>query len=233
MDRNTMVLGAMSGRIFNNGAVHPRIARQRTELVLSQPFFGALALRLAVREDPSAKTFWVDGETMGYNPAYLESLSDLEVRGVVAHEVLHVANGHCWRQGARDPNRWNDACDYAINPIVVSAGMVLPKGALIDPALYGEVGRGDLRVAHAGGQAEAAATATASAATSIATAIAIATAPDPQPDPQGPQQPNPPINRRSQTGRRMGRRLRSPARSRPRIRGPLVKSDPIRARTNR
>ena len=48
MDRNAMVLGSMSG----SGAVHPRIARQRTELVLSQPFFGALALRLKVREDP-------------------------------------------------------------------------------------------------------------------------------------------------------------------------------------
>jgi predicted metal-dependent peptidase len=75
---------------------------------------------------------------MGFNPAYLDSLSDLEVRGVVAHEVLHVANGHCWRQGARDPDRWNDACDYAINPIVVSAGMVLPNGALIDPRYTGK-----------------------------------------------------------------------------------------------
>ncbi|MDR5777096.1 MULTISPECIES: DUF2201 family putative metallopeptidase [unclassified Caballeronia] len=130
MDRNDVVLGS--------SAVHPRIARQRTELVLSQPFFGALALRLNVREDPSAKTFWVDGETLGYNPTYLESLSDLEVRGVVAHEVLHVANGHCWRQGARDPDRWNDACDYAINPIVLSSGMVLPKGALVDARYTGK-----------------------------------------------------------------------------------------------
>jgi predicted metal-dependent peptidase len=130
MDRNDVVLGG--------SAVHPRIARQRTELVLSQPFFGALALRLNVREDPSTKTFWVDGETLGYNPTYMETLSDLEVRGVVAHEVLHVANGHCWRQGARDPDRWNDACDYAINPIVLSAGMVLPKGALVDPRYTGK-----------------------------------------------------------------------------------------------
>ncbi|SAK89449.1 hypothetical protein AWB82_06269 [Caballeronia glebae] len=130
MDRNDVVLGS--------SAVHPRIARQRTELVLSQPFFGALALRLNVREDPTAKTFWVDGETLGYNPAYMESLSDVEVRGVIAHEVLHVANGHCWRQGARDPDRWNDACDYAINSIVLSSGMVLPKGALVDPRYTGK-----------------------------------------------------------------------------------------------
>lgn len=130
MDRTVAVLGS--------SAVHPRIARQRTELVLSQPFFGALALRLQIVEDPSAKTFWVDGVSLGYNPEYMESLSDLEVRGVIAHEVLHVANGHCWRQGAREHDRWNEACDYAINPMVTSSGMVLPKGTKLDTRFSGK-----------------------------------------------------------------------------------------------
>ncbi|SDR62879.1 DUF2201 family putative metallopeptidase [Paraburkholderia tuberum] len=122
MDRTVTLQG--------NGAVHPRISRQRTELVLSQPFFGALALRLRMVEDRSAKTCWVDGESFGYNPVYIDSLTDLELRGVLAHEVLHVANGHCWRRGPREDRRWNEACDYAINPIVLSSGFVLPKGML-------------------------------------------------------------------------------------------------------
>ncbi|CAN7786034.1 VWA-like domain-containing protein [Caballeronia sp. LjRoot34] len=116
----------------------PRIAKQRTALVLSQPFFGALVLRLKVVEDRSCETFWVDGESLGYNPDYLATLNDLEVRGVLAHEVLHVANGHCWRMGARDPERWNDAGDYAINPIVIDAGMVLPKGVYLDARYTGK-----------------------------------------------------------------------------------------------
>jgi len=130
MDRTVTVLG--------NGTVHPRIARQRTELVLSQPFFGSLALRLKMVEDRSAKTCWVDGESMGYNPDYVDSLSDLELRGVLAHEVMHVANGHCWRQGAREHGRWNDACDHAVNPIITSSGFVLPKGALSDARFAGK-----------------------------------------------------------------------------------------------
>ncbi|MGF6768580.1 putative metal-dependent peptidase [Paraburkholderia sp. GAS199] len=116
----------------------PRISKQRTALVLDQPFFGALALRLKVVEDASCKTFWTDGESLGYNPTYLGGLNDLETRGVLAHEVLHVANGHCWRQGDRDPKLWNDACDYAINPIVLDAGMLLPKGVLVDPRFKGK-----------------------------------------------------------------------------------------------
>jgi predicted metal-dependent peptidase len=116
----------------------PRISRQRTALVLDQPFFGALALRLKVVEDPSCKTFWTDSVSIGYNPAYLASLNDLETRGVLAHEVLHVANGHCWRQGDRDPSLWNDACDHAINPIIVDSGMLLPKGVLMDARFRGK-----------------------------------------------------------------------------------------------
>jgi predicted metal-dependent peptidase len=116
----------------------PRISKQRTSLVLDQPFFGALALRLKVVEDPSCKTFWTDSVSIGYNPAYLAGLNDLETRGVLAHEVLHVANGHCWRQGDRDPDLWNDACDHAINPIIVDAGMLLPKGALMDVRFRGK-----------------------------------------------------------------------------------------------
>lgn len=116
----------------------PRISKQRTALVMDQPFFGALALRLKVVEDTACRTFWVDGESLGYNPAYLATLNDLECRGVLAHEVLHVANGHCFRQGPRDADRWNDACDYAINPIVKSAGFVLPMGHLDDARFHGK-----------------------------------------------------------------------------------------------
>jgi predicted metal-dependent peptidase len=114
-----------------------RIAKQRTALVLDHPFIGALALRLKVREDLSCKTFWTDGETLGYNPTYAERLNDLEVRGVLAHEVWHVAGGHCWRQGDRDPNGWNEACDYVVNLMVEAAGMQLPSGVLIDHRFKG------------------------------------------------------------------------------------------------
>lgn len=71
-----------------------RIAKAREWLVLDQPFFGVLLLRLKVVEDMSCKTFWVDGVNLGYNPAYLQKLTDPELRGVLCHEVLHVANGH-------------------------------------------------------------------------------------------------------------------------------------------
>lgn len=115
-----------------------RISNQRSQLILSQPFFGVLVMRLRLVEDPACETFWVDGASMGYNPTYVETLTDLELRGCIGHEVLHVSNGHCWRRGARDPDLWNRACDYAINPVVLSAGLQLPAGALLDGRFLGK-----------------------------------------------------------------------------------------------
>ena len=130
MDRTVTVAG--------NSAVHPRIAKQRTELVLSQPFFGSLALRLKMVEDRSTKECWVDGESLAYNPAYVDKLSDLELRGVLALKVMQVANGHCWRQGAREAGRWSDSSQYAITPILTSSDFVLPRGALNDARFAGK-----------------------------------------------------------------------------------------------
>ncbi|SDD58726.1 Predicted metal-dependent peptidase [Cupriavidus sp. YR651] len=117
--------------------MHARLVKQRAALVLSQPFFGALALRLKLVEDASCETLWVDGVSLGYNLAYIETVDDLELRGLLAHEVLHVANGHCWRMGARDQDRWNRACDYAVNPLVLNAQFKLPQGVLLDGRYLG------------------------------------------------------------------------------------------------
>ena len=113
------------------------MAAARAALILGQPFFGALALRLALVEDATCATAWVDGESMGYNPQFIEGLTPDELQGLVCHEVLHVANGHPWRRDHRDADTWNRAADYSINPIVIDAGMRLPAGGLLDAQYSG------------------------------------------------------------------------------------------------
>ena len=108
-----------------------------TALVLDQPFFGVLALRLKVTADPSCKTAWTDGVTLGYNPAFVAGLTRGQLQGLLCHEVLHCAQGHVWRRDERDPQAWNVACDHEINPLVTAAGMSLPPGGLPDPQFAG------------------------------------------------------------------------------------------------
>lgn len=111
-------------------AAREAVLKARTALVLDQPFFGALALRLKIVADPSCDTLWTDGVSLGYKPRYVESITHAELKGWVAHEVLHCTNGHVWRKGARNHDKWNAAADYAINPIILGAGMVLVPDAL-------------------------------------------------------------------------------------------------------
>jgi len=115
-----------------------RIAACRGELLLDAPFFGTLALKLALVEDHTCDTFWTNGTALGFNPAFAATLSKAEVKAVLAHEVMHCALGHPWRRGARDMRQWNIAADYALNPLLVEAGFQLPACALVDEQWKGK-----------------------------------------------------------------------------------------------
>ena len=114
-----------------------KMARARTRLVLDNPFFGSLALGLNVHRDDSQDTMCTDGTYIKWNGDFVDQHSDKEIVGVVAHEVLHVAFKHMLRRDKRDPERWNIACDYAINHILLDGGFELPDGALIDEQYKG------------------------------------------------------------------------------------------------
>jgi predicted metal-dependent peptidase len=115
-----------------------RLRKARMELVLSQPFFGVLALSVGLEVSTAHQTAATNGTRTVFNPAFVETLTQDEVIGVMAHEVLHCANGHPWRRDARDPHGWNIACDLAINPIILDAGLRLPAGHLRDRAMDGK-----------------------------------------------------------------------------------------------
>lgn len=119
-----------------NTATLAAIRKARTRLLVRHPFFGhlAMSMRLQVSVEGDAQvtqTMAVDGTSMFYNPAFVDSLTTKELMSVIAHEVLHIAFRHHLRRGNRDPDVWNQAGDYAINGILIRAGVFnLPDGGL-------------------------------------------------------------------------------------------------------
>ena len=107
------------------------------DLLQDCPFVGALALGLELYEDYTCDTAWTDGVRYGYNPKFVLSLTRVQVKGLSAHEVFHVMLQHPWRRRGRNPEWWNEACDYAINLILVESRFVLPGGALLNPDFKG------------------------------------------------------------------------------------------------
>jgi predicted metal-dependent peptidase len=109
-----------------------KLNKAKIRLVINQPFYASLVLQSEILPDKMIETAQTDGTKIWYSPAFFDSLSTDEVAGVLAHEVMHIANLHHLRMREREPERWNHACDYAINPTLVKSGLELPKGCLID-----------------------------------------------------------------------------------------------------
>ncbi len=122
--------------IMENSTIRS-LQKARTTLLLDHPFFGALLFRLKGRESRRIKTMATDGVSLFYNPCFVETLNSATLVGVLAHEVLHPALHHHVRRSDRDPRRWNEACDYAINLLLFDDGFSLPDGVLVDERFRG------------------------------------------------------------------------------------------------
>lgn len=146
--------------------IRERLMRARVRLALSHPFLAAAVMRLPLRA-ASQQSWCVTAATDGYhiffNPDWIATLDDAALRGLLAHEVLHVLFSHSARLGDRQALTWNWACDFAINALLLAQGFALPKGGLVSdefenqPAetiyrkLFDEVSRGAaLRVTASG-----------------------------------------------------------------------------------
>ena len=91
--------------------------------------------------DENVPTACTNGIDCKYGKAFIEGLSDSDLRGLILHENLHKAFQHTflWRHlYEQNPKVANMACDYVINLIIKdveqsSNGFVtLPKQGLID-----------------------------------------------------------------------------------------------------
>ena len=109
-----------------------RVNKARAELILARRFYGVLVSNVTPgisRKFPTAAT---NGKQHLWNPEYVMKLTAAELLGVQAHESEHDARHHGTRRGSRDPVKWNEACDYAINPDLIKEGFTLPKKVLLD-----------------------------------------------------------------------------------------------------
>ena len=78
------------------------------------------------------QTMATDGVQILFNPDWVLAQTIEELEFTVAHEVMHVDSFHMIRKGDRDHEIWNMACDFAIKPPLVKAGMKMPEGGLFD-----------------------------------------------------------------------------------------------------
>ena len=112
--------------------IETKLSAACTRLILDRPFLGALVLRMPLKAaDPGwCATIGTDARHFYYNPDYIDSLSLEQTQFALAHEALHCALSHFARREHRNVQRWDIACDLAINPILIKEGMTAVPGAL-------------------------------------------------------------------------------------------------------
>ena len=119
--------------------VQTKLAAARTRLILDQPFLGALVLRMPLQMgDPSwCISATTDAKKIYYNYEYIDQLKPAETQFVLAKQALHCALSHFARRQHRLKHRWDLACDYAVNPLLIEEGFTAPPGSLIEASFAG------------------------------------------------------------------------------------------------
>lgn len=113
------------------------LAKARARLLLKSAFFGTLVVTTPTAITTAIPTAGTDMHKIYYNPDFVLGLDVDELIGLMAHEVLHIALMHPAVRNGRCPRTWNEACDYAINLMLINMGFKLPAGGLLDTAFKG------------------------------------------------------------------------------------------------
>lgn len=132
---------ALEQTAVDHETIRERLMRARVRLALSHPFLAAAVMRLPLRA--ASRQSWcataaTDGYHIFFNPLWIATLDDAALRGLLAHEVLHVLFSHSARLGDRQTLTWNWACDFAINALLIAQGFTLPKGGLVSDDFAGQ-----------------------------------------------------------------------------------------------
>lgn len=109
-----------------------RMTRARIQLCLRKPYLSSALMRFPLQQaDGIVSTLATDGYRIYWNESFVKTLSDAELRGVLAHELMHILTQSVGRRQSRDQDLWNMATDYAINLVLVDFGFTIPKDGLV------------------------------------------------------------------------------------------------------
>lgn len=116
-------------------ALPSHVLSARFDLMLRHPYLAAALARLPLVDGTDmgwCDTMATDGYHIFFNRDFCDRITNAEITGVFAHEVLHCVLGHIDRRGTRNRVVWNVAIDYATNLILRDFGFALPAGGLLN-----------------------------------------------------------------------------------------------------
>lgn len=106
------------------------------DLMSRDPFSAAILLNCRTVFDDTVKTMCTDGDTLWVAPSCVETETSSGLLTMLAHEAMHVASLHPYRQAERDIKPWNIACDREINNLLDQINESAGRPLYVWPTAY-------------------------------------------------------------------------------------------------
>jgi len=109
-----------------------KIIRAKVSLQNEKPFFAYLIMNLKFKEIKEIRTIGVNkfGDC-AYNPDFIDEQSEDTLKGILAHEVLHLVLEHLIRGDKLEQKLFNISADLCINDLLIENGFELDSRGLI------------------------------------------------------------------------------------------------------
>ncbi len=114
-----------------------RLERAKASLMLTHPFFGALATTLQLQTDDDIPSFTTQENRLRLNSDYLADRNDEELIFILANAALHQAEHYQKRRANRREWLWYLATDYTINAILLQNNLTPPPDINYEKAFEG------------------------------------------------------------------------------------------------
>lgn len=94
-----------------------RVLQARERIARRNPFFASILFNAKLVESDRNATIWTDGINVYFNPEYVKKADEF-IEGDILECIMHCALQHMGRRKYRDKDKWNEACDLSVRPLV-------------------------------------------------------------------------------------------------------------------
>lgn len=101
----------------NHTKAMKRMLQARERIARRNPFFASILFNAKLEESDKHASIWTNGIAVFFNSEYVEK-NDGFIEGDLLECVMHAALQHIGRRKYRDKEKWNQACDFSVRPLV-------------------------------------------------------------------------------------------------------------------
>lgn len=99
-----------------------KLQESRCRIMDSNPFLSLLLMYLKFIADDETEKISTNGRCIYFSPDYVTKLTGDELDYLLCHQIMHIINGHIWREQIYSGAEYHFACDIQVNALLSRCG---------------------------------------------------------------------------------------------------------------